>query len=156
MPQKTKKQNQKLSPSSQEKIRCHFHSALWILYVPRIEVRAYTSLSKPCPNKTFPHQQGFFPIKTVTKSSTARFSHENLVKKLNIFGQDFVPIRTALHRAHDVEASDFVFKLSRRRTVSVGIAYIEHWGRIVELLWFSMGFVTPHLYSSVGSHYLVW
>ena len=36
--------------------------------------RAYTSLSKPCPNKTFPHQQVFFPIKSVAKSSTARKS----------------------------------------------------------------------------------
>ena len=58
--------------------------------------RASTSLSKPCPNKTFPHQQDFFPIKSVTKSSTARFSHENLVEKFKIFVQDFVPIRTAL------------------------------------------------------------
>ena len=37
------------------------------------------------------------------------------------------------HRAHDVEASDCVFELFGRGTVSVGIAYIEHWGRIVEL-----------------------
>ena len=44
--------------------------------------------------------QDFVPIRTalssVTKSSTARFSHENLVKKIKIFVQDFVPIRTAL------------------------------------------------------------
>ena len=32
----------------------------------------------------------------VTKSSTSRFSHENLVEKFKIFVQDFVPIRTAL------------------------------------------------------------
>ena len=53
-------------------------------------------MPKLCPNITFPHQQGFFPIKSVMKSSTARFSHENLVEKFKIFVQDFVPIRTAL------------------------------------------------------------
>ena len=58
--------------------------------------RAYISLSKPYPNEiTFPHH-GFFPIKSVTKSSTARFSHENLVEKIKICVKDFVPIRTAL------------------------------------------------------------
>ena len=46
--------------------------------------------------KTCPHRQDFFPIKSVTKSSTARFSHQNLVGKLKIFVQDFVPRRTAL------------------------------------------------------------
>ena len=35
-------------------------------------------MPKLCPNITFPHQQDFFPIRSVTKSSTARFSHENL------------------------------------------------------------------------------
>ena len=34
-------------------------------------------------------------LKSVTKS-TARFSHENLAEKKQIFVQDFVPIRTAL------------------------------------------------------------
>ena len=58
--------------------------------------RAYTSMPKLCPNIRFPHQQDFFPIKSVTKSSTSRFSHENLVEKFKIFVQDFVPIRTAL------------------------------------------------------------
>ena len=58
--------------------------------------RAYTSMPKLCPNITFPHQQDFFPIRSVTKSSTARFSHENLVEKFKIFVQDFVPIKTAL------------------------------------------------------------
>ena len=53
-------------------------------------------MPKLCPNITFPHQQDFFPIRSVTKSSTARFSHENLVEKIKIFVQDFVPIRTAL------------------------------------------------------------
>ena len=53
-------------------------------------------MPKLCPNITFPHQQDFFPIRRVTKSSTARFSHENLVEKFKIFVQDFVPIRTAL------------------------------------------------------------
>ena len=58
-------------------------------------------MPKLCPNIiTFPHQQDFFPIRSVTKSSTARFSHENLVEKLKIFVQDFVPIRTALSRTH--------------------------------------------------------
>ena len=53
-------------------------------------------MPKLCPNIRFPHQQDFFPIRSVTKSSTSRFSHENLVEKFQIFGQDFVPIRTAL------------------------------------------------------------
>ena len=57
--------------------------------------RAYTSMPKLCPNIRFPHQQDFFPIRSVTKSSTSRFSHENLVEKIKIFVQDFVPIRTA-------------------------------------------------------------
>ena len=56
-------------------------------------------MPKLCPNITFPHQQDFFPIRSVTKSSTARFSHENLVEKFKIFVQDFVPIRTALRTA---------------------------------------------------------
>ena len=56
-------------------------------------------MPKLCPNITFPHQQDFFPIRSVTKSSTARFSHENLVQKFKIFVQDFVPIRTALRVA---------------------------------------------------------
>ena len=33
--------------------------------------RAYTSIPKSCPNIRFPHQQDFFPIRSVTKSSTA-------------------------------------------------------------------------------------
>ena len=53
-------------------------------------------MPKLCPTIRFPHQQDFFPIRSVTKSSTARFSHENLVEKFKIFVQDFVPIRTAL------------------------------------------------------------
>ena len=48
-------------------------------------------MPKLCPNITFPHQQDFFPIRSVTKSSTA-----NLVEKIKIFVQDFVPIRAAL------------------------------------------------------------
>ena len=55
-------------------------------------------MPKLCPNIRFPHQQDFFPIRSVTKSSTSRFSHENLVEKFKIFGQDFVPIRTAVKR----------------------------------------------------------
>ena len=53
-------------------------------------------MPKLCPNIRFPHQQDFFPISSVTKSSTSRFSHENLDEKFKIFVQDFVPIRTAL------------------------------------------------------------
>ena len=49
-------------------------------------------MPKLCPNIRFPHQQDFFPIRSVTKSST----YENLVEKFKIFVQDFVPIRTAL------------------------------------------------------------
>ena len=60
-----------------------------------------------CPNITFPHQQDFFPIKSVTKSSTA-----NLVEKFKIFVQDFVPIRTALReicvRTGDASEKNFV------------------------------------------------
>ena len=55
-------------------------------------------MPKLCPNITFPHQQDFFPIRSVTKSST----DENLVEKIKIFVQDFVPIRTALVRALSV------------------------------------------------------
>ena len=50
-------------------------------------------MPKLCPNIRFPHQQDFFPIRSVTKSST----YENLVEKFKIFVQDFVPIRTALY-----------------------------------------------------------
>ena len=67
-------------------------------------------MPKLCPNITFPHQQDFFPIRSVTKSSTARFSHENLVEKFKIFVQDFVPIRTALRdgsRSSDCAPDDF-------------------------------------------------
>ena len=60
-------------------------------------------MPKLCPNITFPHQQDFFPIRSVTKSSTARFSHENLVEKFKIFVQDFVPIRTALREPSFLE-----------------------------------------------------
>ena len=45
-------------------------------------------MPKLCPNIRFPHQQDFFPIRSVTKSSTSRFSHENLVEKFKIFVQD--------------------------------------------------------------------
>ena len=65
-------------------------------FVPPPHRRAYTSIPKSCPNIRFTYQQDFFPIKSVTKSSTARFSHENLVEKFKVFVQDFVPIRTAL------------------------------------------------------------
>ena len=54
--------------------------------------------------------QDFVPIRTalrsVTKSSTSRFSHENLVEKFKIFVQDFVPIRTALSDTHCVTKRD--------------------------------------------------
>ena len=58
--------------------------------------RAYTSMPKSCTNITFTHQQAFFPMRRVTKSSTAKFSHENLVEKIKIFVQNLIPIRTAL------------------------------------------------------------
>ena len=58
-------------------------------FVSRPHRRAYTSIPKSCPNIRFPYQQDFFPIRSVTKSSTA-------VEKIKIFVQDFVPIRTAL------------------------------------------------------------
>ena len=70
--------------------------------------RAYTSMPKLCPNVRFPHQQDFFPIRSVTKSSTSRFSHENLVEKFKIFVQDFVPIRTALRVRNVVDATRFL------------------------------------------------
>ena len=71
-------------------------------FVPPPHRRAYTKIPKSCPKIRFPHQQDFFPIRSVTKSSTARFSHENLVEKFKIFVQDFVPIRTALKWSEDV------------------------------------------------------
>ena len=73
--------------------------------------RAYTSIPKSCPNIRFPHQQVFFPIRSVTKSSTARFSHENLVEKFKIFVQDFVPIRTALRTALIVRLFTYYLKV---------------------------------------------
>ena len=62
-------------------------------------------MPKLCPNITFPHQQDFFPIRSATKSSTARFSHENLVEKFKILVQDFVPIRTALRVDPSIQIS---------------------------------------------------
>ena len=59
-------------------------------------------MPKLCPYITFPHQQIFFLIRSVTKSTTARFSHGNFVKKIKIFVQDFVPIRTALSDTHPI------------------------------------------------------
>ena len=59
--------------------------------------RAYTSIPKSCPNIRFPHQQDFFPIRSVTKSSM----DENLVEKFKIFVQEFVPIRTATAAKQD-------------------------------------------------------
>ena len=38
----------------------------------------------------------FFPIKSVTKSSTAKCWHENLVEKCKIFVQDFVTMKTGI------------------------------------------------------------
>ena len=77
--------------------------------------RAYTSIPKSCPNIRFPHQQDFFPIRSVTKSSTARFSHENLVEKFKIFVQDFVPIRTALMVTKSCRKILILPKISRTR-----------------------------------------
>ena len=83
-------------------------------------------MPKLCPNITFPHQQDFFPIRSVTKSSTARFSHENLVEKFKIFVEDFVPIRTALRVEYDKflffsrmydDVVDYVVRESEKRPV---------------------------------------
>ena len=89
-------------------------------FVPPPHRRAYTSIPKSCPNIRFPHQQDFFPIRSVTKSSTARFSHENLVEKFKIFVQDFVPIRTALGKflAQDFQMAT-VTKILMRRDKSI-------------------------------------
>ena len=53
--------------------------------------RAYTTIPKLCPNIRFPHQQDFFPIRSVTKSSTARFSHEILSKSLRFLYKILFP-----------------------------------------------------------------
>ena len=66
-------------------------------------------MPKLCPNITFPHQQDLFPIRSVTKSSTARFSHENLLEKFKIFVQDCVPIRTALRGGDSFLFIYFIF-----------------------------------------------
>ena len=88
-------------------------------------------MPKLCPNITFPHQQDFFPIRSVTKSSTARFSHENLVEKFKIFVQDFVPIRTALTNAfYFSEKSDrFVgnfLDLTRTKTLGFLTQFVKY------------------------------
>ena len=69
-------------------------------------------MPKLCPNITFPHQQDFFPIRSVTKSSTARFSHENLVEKFKIFVQDFVPVRNKILNKNLDLTQDFLNKIS--------------------------------------------
>ena len=62
---------------------------------PRIE--EHYKYAEIMPKHNISPSTRFFPHKrSVTKSSTARFSHENLVEKFKIFVQDFVPIRTAL------------------------------------------------------------
>ena len=64
---------------------------------------------------------------SVTKSSTARFSHENLVEKFKIFVQDFVPniyrlseisfsLRNLPVRAFDSRAQGFSPPLARQRS----------------------------------------
>ena len=70
-------------------------------------------MPKLCPNIRFPHQQDFFPIRSVTKSSTSRFSHENLVEKFKIFVQDFVPIRTAL--TAEIFTTELFFTIYRQK-----------------------------------------
>ena len=65
--------------------------------------------------------------RSVTKSSTARFSHENLVEKFKIFVQDFVPIRTALmgtKNLYENGPNPFVFfsNLMGTRMVQIRIA----------------------------------
>ena len=80
-------------------------------------------MPKLCPNITFPHQQDFFPIRSVTKSSTARFSHENLVEKFKIFVQDFVPIRTALSAVYIYKSLVGVMLASSPSISNVASAY---------------------------------
>ena len=46
--------------------------------------------------QTLLQPQDFFPIGSVTKSSTAKSWHENLVEKFKIFVQDFVTIKTGV------------------------------------------------------------
>ena len=41
-------------------------------FVSRPHRRAYTTIPKSCPNIRFPYQQDFFPIRSVTKSSTSK------------------------------------------------------------------------------------
>ena len=106
-------------------------------------------MPKLCPNIRFPHQQDFFPIKSVTKSSTSRFSHENLVEKFKIFVKDFVPIRTALksgsygnkifYKNLNFFDKIFVRKARHRR--------FRLWGKnIVEGKMFWLGMVSTNLY----------
>ena len=45
--------------------------------------------------KTFPQQDVPPTKKAVTRSSTEKYSHENLVENSRLFVQDFVPIKTA-------------------------------------------------------------
>ena len=81
-------------------------------------------MPKLCPNIRFPHQQDFFPIRSVTKSSTSRFSHENLVEKFKIFVQDFVPIRTALTTAL-TNAVNFL-DLTRTKTLGFLTQFVRY------------------------------
>ena len=48
--------------------------------------------------KTFPHLTRFFPINIVTKSSTAKCLHEDLVEKFKTFVQDFVHIKICINK----------------------------------------------------------
>ena len=66
------------------------------LYLPRIE--EHYKYAEIMPKHNISPSTRFFPHKERYESSTARFSHENLVEKFKIFVQDFVPIRTALIR----------------------------------------------------------
>ena len=67
------------------------------LYLPRIE--EHYKYAEIMPRHNISPSTRFF---RVTKSSTARFSHENLVEKFKIFVQDFVPIRTALIAVYNI------------------------------------------------------
>ena len=98
--------------------------------------RAYTSLSRLCPEKTFPHQQDFFPIASVTKSST----DENLVEKFKIFVQDFVPIRTALRQGFFLPFGNRHFSMGKNDSVRNGL--LPYGGIFLALGGFSFWTVT--------------
>ena len=59
----------------------------------RIEEHIIHQFVETMPKHNIPSSTIFFPIGSVTKSSTAKCWHENLVEKIKIFVQDFVTIK---------------------------------------------------------------